>query len=136
MLALRVSDPASHPAALAAAGEVLRRAADEAGAVPGAYARAPWAFVTPDADAARLLDAAMGPGPGGWVVVTCRGTGDEAEDGHLHERSRTAVQRFLLSLDAENVRASWTPEVPDGLAAALGIGPRDAVLGVVRWQTD
>ena len=145
MFALRCHDPAFAPAAPLAGGtvatpdEALRQAIEDASAVPGAYARAPWAFRTPTPEAERHLDSEMTEAfdlaPGGWIVVTCLGAGDDAEGGHLRERTLTAVQRFMLSLAADDVGSVWVDDgLPEALEAAMDLGARDALLGVVRWH--
>ena len=138
MPALR--SPLAPPAPLPSAGAlaaVLDRAAADAADVPGAYAEPPWAFRPATPSAERLLGAHGGTAPGGWIVVACRRGGDAAQQSHIRERCRTAAQRFTLTLAADGVDTSWREDgLPEALAAAAGLAPDEAVLGVIRWTPE
>lgn len=76
----------------------------------------------------------------GWIVVTCALADDPAQAEHLQERCLTAVQRFALSLWAEDVHTRWTqPAVKDDHAFTdlLGIDPAaEFVIGVLWYSED
>ncbi|MEM1053937.1 MAG: hypothetical protein AAGI52_00305 [Bacteroidota bacterium] len=114
---------------VAGLSEALARAALDADAVPGAYSRAPWAFRPATAGAAAVLEG-LGESDYQWVIVTCRRS-DSA--GHVRERAYTAVQRYLLSLAAEDVEATWIGSgLPTDLALRAEIGADEEMLGVIR----
>lgn len=109
--------------------EALDRAARDADAVPGAYARAPWSFRPATAPVAAALEG-YGDSDQRWIVVTCR-TSDAI--GHVRERAFTAVQRYLLSLAAEGVDATWIGAgLPTELPVLAEIERDEEVLGVIR----
>ena len=112
-----------------ARAEALRQAARDADDVPGAYIRTPWVFREAPGTAKALLDTHTGR-DADWVVVTCRG-GDAGA--HARERCYTAVQRYLLSLAAEGLDATWVGTgLPIGLARAADLPSTEDLLGVVR----
>ena len=112
-----------------ARASALQQAARDAAAVPGAFAQQPWAFRKAPPAAKGLLDAHSGR-DAEWMVVTCRSNDDV---GHTRERCYTAVQRYLLSLAAEGVEATWIGSgLPVGLARAAALAGADDLLGVVR----
>ena len=109
----------------------LRQAARDADDVPGAYSRAPWGFDPATPEASALLDALVGR-ERSWIVVTCR-RGDAGA--HTRERCLTAVQRYLLSLAAEGVEATWIGEgLPQGLATASAVTAGEDLLGVLHMD--
>lgn len=109
--------------------DALARAARDADAVPGAYARAPWRFHPAPESVSAVLEPTV-EHDHRWVVVICRR--NDAE-GHVRERAFTAVQRYLLSLAAEGVDATWIGTgVPSSLGAMVGIQADEEVIGVIR----
>lgn len=122
-----------YPDASVGLAAVLDRAAREAEAVPGAYASAPWRFLAASPAATALLDGREPSAEGWearWVVVVCR-RGDAG--GHVKERAFTAVQRYLLSLAAEGVEATWMGAgLPMGLEREVATEPGEDVIGVIR----
>ena len=122
-----------YPAASSGLADVLERAAREAEAVPGAYASAPWRFLAASPAAAALLEGREPSAEGWddrWVIVVCH-RGDAV--GHVKERAYTAVQRYLLSLAAEGVEATWMGAgLPMGLEREVATEPGEDVIGVIR----
>jgi hypothetical protein len=107
----------------------LQQAARDAEDVPGAYSQTPWTFRQAPGAAKRLLDAHAGRNAA-WVVVTHR-QGDAGA--HTRERCYTAIQRYLLSLAAEGVEATWIASgLPPGLARASELPGAEDLLGVIR----
>lgn len=112
-----------------ARAEALRQAVRDADDVPGAYARTPWVFREAPAAAKALLDTHTGR-DATWVVVTYR-RGDAGA--HARERCYTAVQRYLLSLAAEGLDATWVGTgLPVGLVRTADLPGSEDLLGVVR----
>ena len=109
-----------------AVGEVLERAIAAADDVGGAFASPPCAFrVLP----ARDMEAAT------WVLVTHTRSPEPDHEAHLRERSRTAVQRFMLSVQCDGLEAVWVEDKDAVRAAFDGAGLRgdhDAAVGLVR----
>lgn len=137
----------------------LDRAQVAAQDVAGNYAAPPWRFVavgesTAQAltrlhvryverqrgdEAARKAHEALSATPG-WIVVTCAQVEDPAEAEHVLERSLTAVQRFALSLWAEDLHTRWAqPPFKDdpALADLLGLDTAaEFVIGVLWYAAD
>ena len=74
-----------------------------AGAVPGAYADAP----------CRFVELPAREGAGRDVLAVCQRAAEGGHQSHLRERSRTAAQRFILSLACDGIEAVWTGDIPD-----------------------
>lgn len=109
--------------------DALARAAEMAGAVPGAYADAPCRFVpVPPELGPTAADGAR------WVLVVSRPASEAGQRSHLRERSLTAAQRYMLSLACDDVDAAWHEAVP--AAEALGAAGVDVgggtPLGMIR----
>lgn len=110
----------------------LEQAARDASDVPGAYSQAPWGFRPATPEAVALLDQHLGPGRS-WIVVTC--TRSDAGE-HTRERCLTAIQRYLLSLAAEGIDATWVASgLPRGLFEVSDVHIGETVLGVVYMDT-
>lgn len=129
MLALTIQ---SHEPALPAS-EIeasVRRALEEAGSVPGAFAASPCGFRRLGAEVAGLV-----PSAGRWILVTCQAAGDEGHRTHLRERCLTAAQRFMLSLSCDGVDNAWTAEAPSPEALRdAGVALGGAVpVGLIRY---
>ena len=91
-------------------GEALVRAIAAADGVGGAFATSPCAFH--EVPVSDTHDAAT------WVLVTHARSAEADHEAHLRERSRTAVQRFMLSLQYEDVDAVWVRD-EEALQAAF-----------------
>lgn len=108
-------------------GDVLARAIAEADGVGGAFSRPPCAFHT--VLGAETHDASF------WVLVTHDRSPEPDHEAHLRERSRTAVQRFMLSLQFDDIDAVWVKD-DDALQAAFegaGLNADQVVpMGLVR----
>ena len=106
--------------------DVLARAIEAADDVGGAFVRSPCAFrVLP----ARDREAAT------WVLVTHPRSPEPDHEAHLRERSRTAAQRFMLSVQCEGLDAVWVQDADAVRAAFDGAGldgDHDAAIGLVR----
>lgn len=137
----------------------LERAREAAWDVVGNYTSPPWRFhvLTDDAvtvltrahaqaveqrrgaDAATRARSLWGQIPG-WVVVTCARAEDPQEAEHVQERSLTAVQRFSLSLWAEDFHTRWAqPDIKDApvVAEQLELDPAsEFVIGVLWFGED
>lgn len=117
------------PRPIDSADAALHRAAGDAQGVSGAYADSPVGFWPLRGDAHALI--VLQRGGGTYVLVTCRGAAEPAHAAHLHERSLTAAQRFVLSLWRDGLDAVWLADgLPDGdafRAAGLPIGPAEPV---------
>ena len=120
-----------YPGAAVGLAEVLDQAARDAEAVPGAYATAPWRFLHATAAAAALLEG-LETSRYRWVIVAFRRCDAM---GHVKERAYTAVQRYLLSLAAEDVEATWIGSgLPEALSTYASLGPTEEILGVIRIE--
>ncbi|MEM6784636.1 MAG: hypothetical protein AAF624_12985 [Bacteroidota bacterium] len=136
----------------------LERAREAAWDVVGNYTTPPWRFHVLTAAASALTwahahaveqrqgaDVAAqarlqwGQIPG-WVLVTCARAEDPQGAEHVQERSLTAVQRFSLSLWAEDLHTRWAqPDVMDTPAVAEQIDMDPAsefVIGVLWFSED
>ncbi|MEM8600774.1 MAG: hypothetical protein AAGF99_12715 [Bacteroidota bacterium] len=137
----------------------LERAREAAWDVVGNYSTPPWRFHILSGDAAAALTwahahaveqrqgadaaartrASWGQIPG-WVVVTCVRAEDPQEAEHVQERSLTAVQRFSLSLWAEDLHTRWAqPDIKDApvVAEQLDLDPAaEFVIGVLWFSED
>ena len=117
---------ASDASAPEAIGDVLERAIEAADDVGGAFIRPPCAF--------RVLPARDAEAPV-WVLVTHARSPEPDHEAHLRERSRTAAQRFMLSVQCEGLDAVWVEDEAAVRAAFDGAGLRgdqDAAVGLVR----
>lgn len=107
----------------------FRRAVGTAVEVSGAYSVPPVRFWPLASTAARLVEARRADGQ--WVLVTCATAAEPAHAAHLRERSRTAAQRFSLSLWCDGLDAVWIgddlPERDAFRAAGLDIGTAEPV---------
>lgn len=106
--------------------DAFARASEMAGAVPGAYAEAPCRFLE--------LPAGVLGEPGRWVLAVCQRVPEASHQTHLRERSRTAAQRFILSLACDDIDAVWSSDLPDEdrlRAAGVPLGGSVAV-GLIR----
>lgn len=94
--------------------EVVQRAVEEARLVSGAFTGAPCAFVRLEGAARALVQDRHpeGAGAGEWVLVTVQRSAEAGHQAHLHERCRTAAQRFVLALACEDVESVWVDEAP------------------------
>lgn len=103
---------------------VLARALAAADNVAGAFSDPPCTFrvvSSTDATASVLVTYARGAEPD--------------HEAHLRERSRTAVQRFMLTVQCDDVDAVWTSDrdVVSAAFAEAGLnGQWEAALGLVR----
>ncbi len=117
----------SAPDAPEAMGDALVRAMESADGVGGAFAKPPCTFHT--VPGSETHDAVI------WVLVTHARSSEADHEAHLRERSRTAVQRFILSLQYEDVDAVWVKD-EDALQAIFeGAGlnaDHVAPMGLVR----
>ena len=108
-------------------GDALVRAIAAADGVGGAFAASPCSFH--EVKLSNTHDAVL------WVLVTYARSAEADHEAHLRERSRTAVQRFMLSLQYEDVDAVWVKD-DDALQAAFegaGLDGDQAVpMGLVR----
>lgn len=133
MLGLTTYSPAT-----ASVLEVVHRAVQEVGDVSGAFVTSPCSFVPLVGKASSLVDSKRpaGAGRGEWVLVTVRCSAEVGHQVHLHERCRTAAQRFVLTLACEGVESVWMEGVPDAASfrsAGLEVGACEPV-GLV-WCT-
>ena len=103
------------------------RAVAAADGVGGAFSSPPCAFLPmPSEDT---------PETAVWVLVTHARSSEADHEAHLRERTRTAVQRFMLSLQFEEVDAVWVND-DEALQAAFegaNLNEEHAVpMGLVR----
>lgn len=108
-------------------GDVLARAIEAADGVGGAFARPPCAFH--EVFASDTHETSM------WVLVTYDRSDEPDHEAHLRERSRTAVQRFMLSLQYDDVDAVWMNDEDAVQAAFVGAGldvEQAVPMGLVR----
>ncbi|MEM0964222.1 MAG: hypothetical protein AAGK21_16970 [Bacteroidota bacterium] len=118
--------------------ESVHRAVHEMGTVSGAFASAPCAFRPLDASEADFLSPRQpSVGTGCWVLVTISGSSEADHQAHLRERSRTAAQRFLLTLACEGIQAEWVADPPDAAELRAGGIPmgREEAIGLI-WCTE
>jgi len=108
-------------------GDALGRAIVSADGVGGAFATSPCTFH--EVASSDTHDAVT------WVLVTHARSAEPDHEAHLRERSRTAVQRFMLSLQYEDVDAVWVKD-EEALQAAFEGARLDAdhavPMGLVR----
>ncbi|GAB5536630.1 MAG: hypothetical protein Rubg2KO_28790 [Rubricoccaceae bacterium] len=105
----------------------LVRAIAAADGVGGAFATPPCVFH--EVPVSDTHDAVT------WVLVTHARSSEADHEAHLRERTRTAVQRFMLSLQYEDVDAVWVKDDEALLAAFEGacLNSEQAVpMGLVR----
>ena len=116
--------------------EAVRRALAEAGTVSGGYAGPPCDFIPLESEAGQALAGLRPPGAtvGTWVLVTARRADEPGHRVHLHERTLTAAQRFMLALACDGIDSQWVEAGPDVLAAA-GLDLGGAVPVGAVWCT-
>ncbi|WP_420455741.1 hypothetical protein [Rubrivirga sp.] len=120
-----------------ATGDAVARAIEEVGAVSGAYAAPPCAFLAlpPQAEALVAPLRPDGAAHGAWVLVTVRASGELGQRVHLRERCLTAAQRVMLALSCDGVDNAWVGEgLPDAAAfQAAGADVRGRVPVGLVW---
>lgn len=108
-------------------GDVLARAIDEAEGVGGAFATPPCTF--------RKVSGTDTDDDVLWVLVTHVHSTEPDHEAHLRERSRTAVQRFMLSLQFDDIDAVWVKD-EEALQAAFDgaelLADQAVPMGLVR----
>lgn len=132
MFNLEPRRPGTAPPRAVLLDAALQQAARDAEDVPGAYSVAPWEFDPATSPVDALLDAFAGRDQT-WMVVTCE-RGDA--DAHTRERALTAAQRYLLSLAAEGIDATWVSAdaLPEEVILAMEVSAGRDLLGVIHFD--
>ncbi len=134
MLDLSVQTP---PAPLPGSPDVVERAIETSGTASGGHAGSDCAFHSLGEAASALLSTLRPAGASGgdWVLVTVREADGVAHQAHLHERSRTAAQRFMLALACDGVDSRWVAEAPGAESLrAVGVDlPGRSPVGLVWY---